>query len=32
MLSRLFVLSVAKLCSYPFNENILETNNEKQLI
>ena len=31
MLSRLFVLSVAKLCGYPFNENILETNNEKTI-
>lgn len=32
MLSRLFILSVANLCSYSFNENILKTNNEKQLI
>ena len=31
MLSRLFVLSVANLCSYPFNENILKTNNEKTI-
>ena len=31
MLSRLFVLSVANLCKYPFNENILKTNNEKAI-
>jgi|GEM_PF-77777 len=31
MLSRLFILSVANLCSYPFNENILKTNNEKTI-
>ena len=31
MLSRLFILSVANLCSYSFNENILKTNNEKTI-
>ena len=31
MLSRLFVLNVANLCSCPFNENILKTNNEKAI-
>lgn len=31
MLSRLFILSVANLCSYSFNENILKTNNEKAI-
>ena len=31
MLSRLFVLSVANLCKYPFNENILKTDNEKTI-
>ena len=31
MLSRLFVLNVAILCSCPFNENILKTNNEKAI-
>lgn len=31
MLSRLFVLNVANLCSCPFNENILKTNNEKTI-
>ena len=31
MLSRLFVLNVANLCSCPFNENILNTNNEKAI-
>ena len=31
MLSRLFVLSVANLCKYPFNENILKTDNEKKI-
>ena len=31
MLSRLFVLNVANLCSCHFNENILKTNNEKAI-
>lgn len=31
MLSRLFILSVANLCIYSFNENILKTNNEKTI-
>ena len=31
MLSRLFVLNVANLCSCPFNENILKTNNKKAI-
>ena len=31
MLSRLFILSVANLCSYSFNENILKTNKEKTI-
>ena len=31
MLSRLFGLNVANLCSCPFNENILKTNNEKAI-
>ena len=31
MLSRLFVLSVANLCKYPFNENILKTDNKKTI-
>ena len=31
MLSRLFVLNVANLCSCPFNENILKTNNENAI-
>ena len=31
MLSRLFVLNVANLCSCSFNENILKTNNEKAI-
>ena len=31
MLSRLFFLNVANLCSCPFNENILKTNNEKAI-
>ena len=31
MLSRLFVLNVANLCSCPFNKNILKTNNEKAI-
>ena len=31
MLSRLFVLNVANLCSCPFNENILKTDNEKTI-
>ena len=31
MLSRLFVLNVANLCSCPFNENILKTYNEKAI-
>ena len=31
MLSRLFVLSVANLWKYPFNENILKTDNEKTI-
>lgn len=31
MLSRLFILGVANLCSYSFNENILKTNNEKTI-
>ena len=31
MLSRLFVLSVANLCKYPFNVNILKTDNEKTI-
>ena len=31
MLSRLFVFNVANLCSCPFNENILKTNNEKAI-
>ena len=31
MLSRLFVLNVANLCSCPFNENLLKTNNEKAI-
>ena len=29
MLSKLFVLSVAELYSYPFKENISKTNNKK---
>ena len=31
MLSRLFVLNVANLCSCPLNENIWKTNNEKAI-
>ena len=31
MLSRLFVLNVANLCSCPFNENIFKTNNQKAI-